>query len=302
MTARAAATPPFAFAIGVLGIALFSTMDALMKLLVLAIGTYNALFWRILATLVIAGTIYFFLRPKRPSREAIRVHVVRGAVSAVMAFLFFWGLARVPMAQAIALTYIAPLLAQFLAAVLLKERLSSAAIAASLVASAGVGVILLGQSQAKMGEEAFLGALAILASAVCYAWNIILMRQQSLLAKPAEIAFYQSLVVVAIMSLAAPWLAVAPPVAVSPLIVSSAALATASLALLSWAYARAPANYLAPTEYTSFVWAALFGWLIFGEHVSLFTLAGATLIIIGCVIAARGKVAPMAHEAEAALP
>jgi S-adenosylmethionine uptake transporter len=296
------ATPPFAFATGVLGIALFSGMDALMKLLVLAIGTYNALLWRIFATLLIAGTIYFFLRPKRPSREALRIHVVRGAVSAVMAFLFFWGLARVPMAQAIALTYIAPLLAQFLAAVVLKEKLSRAAIGASLVASAGVGVILLGQSQAKLGEEAFLGACAILASAVCYAWNIILMRQQSLLAKPAEVAFYQSLVVVVIMSAFAPWLAVVPPVEQAPMIVAAAALATASLALLSWAYARAPANYLAPTEYTSFIWAALFGWLVFGEHVSLFTLAGAALIIIGCAVAARSKVAPMAHEAEAALP
>ncbi|MES2443136.1 MAG: DMT family transporter [Pseudomonadota bacterium] len=302
MTPRRAASPPFAFAVGVLGIALFSGMDALMKLLVLAIGTYNALFWRILATVIIAGTIYFFLRPRRPSREALRIHVVRGAVSAVMAFLFFWGLARVPMAQAIALTYIAPLLAQFLAAVLLKEKLSTAAIGASLVASAGVGVILLGQSQAKMGDEAFLGALAILASAVCYAWNIILMRQQSLVAKPAEVAFYQSLIVVGIMSVAAPWLAVVPAVEVSPLIIASAALATASLALLSWAYARAPANYLAPTEYSSFIWAALFGWLVFGEHVSLFTLAGAALIVIGCIVAARSKVSPMAHEAEAALP
>jgi S-adenosylmethionine uptake transporter len=289
------ASPPFAFATGVLGIALFSGMDALMKLLVLAIGTYNALLWRIFATVLIAGTIYFLLRPKRPSREAMRIHVVRGAVSALMAFLFFWGLARVPMAQAIALTYIAPLLAQFLAAVLLKEKLSGAAIGASLVASLGVGVILLGQAQAKLGEEAFLGALAVLGSAICYSWNIILMRQQSLVAKPAEVAFYQSLVVVAIMSLAAPWLAAVPPAGQAPAIVAAAALATASLALLSWAYARAPANYLAPTEYTSFIWAALFGWLVFGEHVSLFTLAGAALIVIGCIVAARGKVAPMAH-------
>lgn len=296
------ASPPFAFAIGVLGIALFSSMDALMKLLVLAIGTYNSLFWRILATLVIAGSIYAFTRPKWPSREVLRIHVIRGAVSAVMAFLFFWGLARMPMAQAIALTYIAPLLAQFLSVPLLGEKLSRSAIGASLVASAGVGVILLGQSQAHLGHEAFLGALAVLGSAVCYSWNIILMRQQSLVAKPVEVAFYQSLVVVVIMCAFAPWLAVAPPVGEVPRIVGAAALATASLGLLSWAYARAPANYLAPTEYTSFIWAALFGWLVFGEHVSLFTLAGAVLIITGCLVAASRKVAPMAHEAEVALP
>ena len=49
------------------------------------------------------------------------------------------------------------------------------------------------------------------------------------------------------------------------------------------------ASYLAPTEYTSFLWAALFGFIIFGETVSPFTLAGAALIITGCVIAARGR-------------
>jgi S-adenosylmethionine uptake transporter len=285
----------------VLGIALFSGMDALMKLLVLAIGTYNALFWRILVTLVIAGAFYAILRPPRPARSTMKIHAVRGAVSAVMAFLFFWGLARMPMAQAIALTYIAPLIAQFLAAAILKERLSGVAILASLVASLGVGVILLGQAQAEMGESAFLGALAVLASALCYAWNIILMRQQSLVAGPSEVAFFQSLFVAAIMVLFAPWLAVFPATVEIPSIVGAAMLATASLALLSWAYARAQANYLAPSEYTSFVWAALLGWLVFDETVTFHTLAGATLIVGGCLIAARRK-PDLAPEAEAALP
>ncbi|MEI9926822.1 MAG: hypothetical protein WDN44_02840 [Sphingomonas sp.] len=42
-------------------------MDALMKLLTLALGTYNALFWRILATLLIAGVAYALHRPARPA-------------------------------------------------------------------------------------------------------------------------------------------------------------------------------------------------------------------------------------------
>jgi S-adenosylmethionine uptake transporter len=44
---------------------------------------------------------------------------------------------------------------------------------------------------------------------------------------------------------------------------------------------------LATTEYTSFLWAALFGWLVFGERVSGYTLAGAMLIVSGCILAAR---------------
>ena len=57
--------------------------------------------------------------------------------------------------------------------------------------------------------------------------------------------------------------------------------------LLSWAYARAEASYLAATEYTAFLWAMLFGWLFFDESVSPYTLAGAALIVAGCILAAR---------------
>jgi len=78
-----------------------------------------------------------------------------------------------------------------------------------------------------------------------------------------------------------------PPVEKVPMIVLAAFLATTSLLLLSWAYGRAQASYLSTTEYTSFLWAALFGWLVFGERVSPFTVAGAAAIIGGCLLAAR---------------
>ena len=293
---------PIAFAAGTLGIALFSMMDAVMKGMTLAMGVYNAMLWRFGAIFVLTGIIHFARRPGMPGREALRFHIIRGMVTVVMALLFFWGLARVPMAQAIALTYIAPLLALVLAAVLLKERITRAVIGASLVACAGVGVILLGQAQARMGEEALLGALAILASAICYSYNIILMRQQAQVADPAEISFFQSLIVGGLLLTASPWLLVVPPLTEVPAILLAAVLATVSLFLLSWAYARGEASYLAPTEYTSFVWAALFGWLIFNERVSPYTLAGAVLIVGACLLAARRKPDLVAHDAEAALP
>ena len=78
-----------------------------------------------------------------------------------------------------------------------------------------------------------------------------------------------------------------PPAGQWPWLLFAAILAIGSLLLLSWAYARAEASYLATTEYTSFLWAALFGWLVFAEALSLFTLAGAALIVAGCILAAR---------------
>ena len=281
-------TPLTAFLVGTIGIATFSGMDAVMKGLVLALGTYATMVWRMLAGVAMSGAL-FVARPNRPDASTMRIHLYRGALTTVMAVLFFWGLARVPLAQAIALAFIAPLIALFLAAGFLGERIGPRTIGASLIAFAGVVLIFVGQAQADLGHEALMGSFAILASAVCYAVNIILMRRQALVAKPIEIAFFQNLIVAGLLLAAWPVMGGAdfPPVDQIPFVLLAAFLSTASLLLLSWAYARAEASYLAATEYTSFLWAMLLGWLVFGESVSLFTLAGAALIVAGCFLAAR---------------
>ena len=71
----------------------------------------------------------------------------------------------------------------------------------------------------------------------------------------------------------------------------SSVLTTAGGLLFAWAYARAEASYLSVTEYSAFLWASALGWLIFHEKVSFYTIAGAALIVGGCLIAARGKAA-----------
>ena len=280
--------PLIAFLVGMAGIATFSAMDAVMKGLVLAIGTYTTLFWRSLAGAAMAGAL-FARSPRWPDRPTMRLHLARGILGSVMAFLFFWGLARVPLAQAIALAFIAPLIALYLAAAILKESVGPRLVGASLIAFAGVIVIFIGQSQADLGREALLGSLSILASAGCYAVNIILMRQQALAASPVEVGFFQSVIMAVCLVLALPLAGGIdpPPADWVPFILLAAFLATASLLLLSWAYARAQASYLATTEYPSFLWAALLGWIFFDEGVSLFTIAGAAMIVGGCLLAAR---------------
>ena len=280
--------PLVAFSVGVLGIALFSGMDAVMKGLVLAIGTFNTVLWRNLAGIGLSGILYLPRRKAWPARSTMRIHLARGVLSAAMGFLFFWGIGRVPLAQAIALAFIAPLIALYLAAVMLHERIGPRTLGASLIAFAGVVVIFVGQARADLGREALMGSIAILASAALYALNIILMRRQALVAEPLEIAFFQSLIVTAVLALVVPFAGLAlPPMEQWPWLLFAAVLAIASMLLLSWAYARAEASYLAATEYTSFLWAMLFGWLFFAESVSPFTLAGAALIVAGCLLAAR---------------
>jgi S-adenosylmethionine uptake transporter len=278
-----------AFAVCCAGVGLFSVMDALMKGLSLAIGAYNALLWRGVAGLSLGGVAMLVLRAPWPTAAVMRLHIVRGVVCAFMALTFFWALVRLPMAEAIALSFIAPLIALYLAALMLGETIGRAAIIASVLGIAGIGVILAGRIGGDHRPDALWGVGAVLVSAVLFAWNLILQRRQAQLASPIEIAFYQNLVVLVVMACAAPWLGVFPAASLIPLIAGAAALAFTSLLCLSWAYARAEAQVLIPVEYTAFLWSALMGWMVFHEPLALTTLAGAALIVAGCIIAARGK-------------
>ena len=77
-------------------------------------------------------------------------------------------------------------------------------IGGSLLAFAGVALILLGQARADLGRDALLGSAAILFSAVCYAVNIVLMRAQAMAARPPEITFFQNATIAALMLLSLP--------------------------------------------------------------------------------------------------
>lgn len=269
---------------------LLSAMDAVMKSLVLAVGVYNTVLWRSTLASVVAGSAWFATGQKRPSRTAMLLHGQRAVVIGVVLISFFWGVARLPLAEAIALSFVAPLVALFLAALLLGERIRREAIWASLAGMGGVGIVMAGQfGQANYGNEAILGTAAVLGSTFFYAYNIILARKQALVAKPIEITFFQNVILAVLLAVAAPWLAHALPRELWPRIALATALSLSGQFLMSWAFARAEAQYLIPTEYSAFIWAIALGWFFFHEPVLWTTIAGALLIIGGCLIAARTK-------------
>ncbi|SFS06149.1 DMT family transporter [Sphingomonas jatrophae] len=314
-----------------LGIALFACMDAVMKGQSIALGALAALLWR--SVYGLAGTAALFAGQRRrwPPRARIVLHVKRSLAAAASILLFFWGLARTPMAEAVALTFLAPLAAAFLAALLLGERLRPGAIGGSLLALAGVGVMLAAKEQAaETMPPDYRGAAAILIASLLYAYNLVLLRRSAQAADPVEITLFTNLVMLASFTAVALLAALAAKV---PLPVGddalaevardglawirslafrwpvgagwgwlalAAALQITSSMLLSRAYAHAEAQTLAVTEYSAFLWAALLGWIVYREPLALGTVAGAALIVAGCVLATRGKRAP-AVQTEAAL-
>jgi S-adenosylmethionine uptake transporter len=283
-------------ALALAGVFLFSVMDAVMKAQALAMGTFSAMFWRNAMGALFAATLYLPFQPTKPSKAAFKLHLGRSALTAVMMYLFFFGLTRIPLAQAIGLTFIAPIIALFLAAPFLGERIGPNVKLAALLGFVGVMVVVGGDLLSINASTDLLGVTAVVAFSIMYAINLILQRKLALIAKPKEITFYQNTFVLLLMIPFAPLLLLMPANELQwGGAIVAGLVAIGSLILISTAYRRAEAQQLITTEYTAFIWAALFGWWIFGETVSPQTLVGTGLIMLGCIVSARKATPRFGH-------
>lgn len=272
------------------GVACLSLMDAFMKGAALAIGAYSAAVLRSGLGFAIAAPVWLAAGGRWPARQPLRLHLIRGVVSAFMALSFFYALTKLPIAETIAISFFAPILSLYLAALLLKEQIRREAIWAALLGLAGTLVIVGGRiGRERMTDDAALGLAAIIFSALLYAYNLVLGRQQALVAKPLEIAAFHSGIGGLVLALGAPWLLVLPAAPVWGDLAAAAVLTVIGAAALAWGYAREEAQVLVSMEYSGFLWASLFGWMFFREAVPLTTIAGVALIVAGCAIATRRR-------------
>ncbi|MGB3167000.1 MAG: DMT family transporter [Alteraurantiacibacter sp.] len=285
--------PLWPFAAALAGVALLSLMDALMKGASLAAGVYTASLLRSLLAAAIVAPIWLARGFAWPRGKVMRLHLERGIVSAVMALTFFYALTKLPIAEAIAISFVAPLLALYFARIFLGETISRKAIGASLLGFAGTLVIV----TARLGRTDFDGETArglasLFVSALLYAYNFIVIRRQSQAAGPLEVATFHAGIGGLFQLLAAPFYFIVPGAQAVGMIGICAGLTVVASVAIAWAYARAEAQALVPVEYTGFLWAALFGWLMFAERVTLPTLVGATIIATACWIAAPSRRVP----------
>lgn len=97
------------------GVAFLSLMDAFMKGAALAIGAFSAAWLRALMGSALMLPIFFAAGWRRPPRAAMKLHIERGTVSCFMAVTFFYALTKLPLAETIAISFVAPLVALYLA-------------------------------------------------------------------------------------------------------------------------------------------------------------------------------------------
>lgn len=293
--AMARVSAALAFTAACAAVGSYACMDVFMKALSIDAGAYSAVLWRSWVGVAMAGAIFLARKGRWPEREVLRLHIMRGLTGGTSVLFFFWGLARIPMAKGVALTFLAPLLAIYLAAAMLGERVRRAAVWGSLLAGAGVLVIAGGEAAARASTDSVLGALAVFAASIFYAVSLVVLRAQAQAADPIEVTLFTGLVMGGMLLPGAPFVAGWPSGDQLPLVVAAAALGTVSSIGFAWSYSHAEAQVLAPVEYTAFIWAAILGRLVFGEVVTAYTLAGTVLIVLGCLYAVRRVNGPVAQ-------
>jgi S-adenosylmethionine uptake transporter len=152
---------------------------------------------------VFALAVWWWQGRPRLTRDMVPAHLTRGILIAVTAFLFFFSLTRLGMAEAITLSFIAPLLIPPLAHLLLGERMRGPVLLATLLGFAGVLITV--QGAPSFGGSRGLGVAAVLAAALTYALAAIVMRARAAKDGSTLLTLTSAVIPIVLLSPAACW-------------------------------------------------------------------------------------------------
>lgn len=211
-----------------------------------------------------------------------RLQVFRGILLVVSALFYVMAIQTMPLAEATSVGFISPLLITALSVVVLGEVVRAARWAAIVVGLLGVLVIV------RPGTEAFQpAALLVVASSSSWAVAVVLTRRMAGHDPTATTLLWSAVVGLVAMTFMLPfgweW---AGPVdwAVA---IALGLVASAGQYLMVQAYRFAPASLLAPFSYSSLLWSTVLGWALFAALPDVWTLAGAVVIVLAGLVAAR---------------
>jgi len=204
----------------------------------------------------------------------VGLHLMRGAALLGSSLFFISGLRFLPIAEASATGFVAPLFVTALSIIFLGEKVGLRRWIATGVGLVGVLIIL------RPGTGAFHPAAFFpLVSALAWACTLIMTRMMSGTERAITTMTYSSIAGLLILSALVPFVWVTPTwhdIAFGVLI---GVASTAGQWIVVLAFRYADASVLAPFSYTQLLWVSVLGYLVFGEVPDVFTIIGAAFIV-----------------------
>jgi len=251
----------------------FVGVTALVKTLGTRIPAPEAAFLRYVLGLVFLLPILGTLRRTRFEKRTLWLFGLRGLAHAVGVALWFFAMARIPIADVTAMNYLSPVYVTLGAAFFLGERLAFRRILAVFAALIGALIIL------RPGfREVGPGHMAMLFTAIVFGASYLMAKLLSERCSPAMVVGMLSIsVTIGLAPLAAmDW--VTPRLHELAILMGVAALATGGHYTMTLAFRAAPLTVTQPVTFLQLVWAVLLGAVFFGEAVDPWVILG------GCVI------------------
>ncbi|HEV7334790.1 MAG TPA: DMT family transporter [Bosea sp. (in: a-proteobacteria)] len=264
----------------------FTLMSAAIKLLAARYPTGELVFFRSFFALI-PLVIWLSWRSEFPSAlktSNLRGHMKRGIIGSTGMFLGFAALHLLPLSDAVAIGYAAPLILVALAALILKEKVRVYRWTAVCIGFLGVLLML----SPHMKPDAFaqglsggpaIGALLALGGAFCSAFASVEVRMLTRTEKTGAIVFYfMSLTsLLGLLTIFLGW--TMPNWQEFLLLVTIGVLGGLGQILLVQAYRYGDASLVAPFEYSTMIWATALGWFVFGEWPASAVVAGSLIVI-----------------------
>ena len=203
-----------------------------------------------------------------------QLQIVRGGFLLGSTILFFAAISVMPIADAIALVFIAPFIVTALSPLVLGEQVGIRRWSAVGVGFLGVLVIV------RPGMAAFhWGMLLALGAGAIYAFYSLATRRLSGSAPPLVTLTYTALLGAVVMSLAAPFYWSPPDTTALAWMALMGAVAALGHFLIIKAFEYAEASLLAPLGYVEIVGATAVGYFAFGDFPDRFTWLGVAIVI-----------------------
>ncbi|WP_442902558.1 DMT family transporter [Frigidibacter sp. MR17.24] len=252
----------------------FIGVNGLVRHMGTALPATESAFLRFAFGLALLLPAFAALRRQRLPRLAWGLFLGRGAIHSAAVVLWFFAMARIPVAEATAIGYLNPIAMTIGAALIFGERLAARRIAAIGVAVLGAAVIL------RPGlRELSPGHLSQLGAAICFAGSYLCAKRLTGLAPAGLVVAMMSLVVSVMLAPFALAVWVAPDAGQYLSLAATAALATLAHYCMTRAFLAAPVTVTQPVVFLQLVWAAALGRVVFGEPIDPFVILGGTMII-----------------------
>lgn len=252
---------------------LFVFMHAAIRNIAGQINAFEIAFFRNLFGLIFLAPV-FLRHGVAPLRTRnFRMHFWRAVINLINMVAFYFGLALTPLAEATALNFTAPLFATLLATVFLGETVRIRRTIALAVGFIGAVVIL------RPGIEAINpGALFVIFAAVLWGGIMIMIKVMARTDSSLTITVWV-LILMTVMSFP-PALFVWqwPTLEQFGWLTFIAVTGTIGQLMLAQALKEAEATSIMPIDFFRLIWAAVLGYLAFGEVPDVFTWAGGIMI------------------------